>query len=128
MDVGSKFFFQSRNFKSYSKLASLCLSNVLVITEPRTQLPEVSVILMHLVDSMEKKYDHDMHVEVKLQQRLKDEVEPDDYDVGISIDSDVYEEGDTCIRSTCTSSACKSSLDKPVFQLRPMFCSTNIVL
>ena len=70
VDVGSKFFFQSRNLKSYSKLASLCLSNVLVITEPRTQLPEVSVILMHLVDSMEKKYDHDMHVEVQLQQRL----------------------------------------------------------
>ena len=34
-----------------------------------------------------------MHVEVQLQHRPKDEVEPDDYDVDISIDSDVYEEG-----------------------------------
>ena len=90
-------------------------------------MSEVSVILMHLVDAMEK-YDHDMHVKVQLQHRLEDEVESNDYDVGISIDSDVYKEGDTSIRSACTSSACESSLDKPVFQLRPMFCSTNIVL
>ena len=69
-----------------------------------------------------------MHVEVRLQHTVEDEVEPDDYDVGISLDSDVDEEGDTCIRSTCTSSACKSSLNKPVIQLRPMVCSTKIVL
>ena len=73
-------------------------------------------------------YDRDMHVEVQLQHTVEDQVESDDYDVGISLDSDVDEEGDTCIRSACTSSACESSLDKPVFQLRPMFCSTNIVL
>ena len=74
------------------------------------------------------KYDRDMHVEVQLQHRVEDEVEPDDYDVGISLDSDVDEEGDTCISSACTSSACESSLDKPVFQLCPMFCSTSIAL
>ena len=75
-----------------------------------------------------KKYYGDMHVEVQLYLRVEDEVEPDDYDVGISLDSDVDEDGDRCIRSSCTSSACKSSLDKPVFQLRPIVCSTNIVL
>ena len=79
-------------------------------------------------ESNGKKYDREMHVEVQLQHRLEDQVEPYDYDVGISIDSDVYDEGDTCIRSACISSACESSLDKPGFQLRPMFCSTNIVL
>ena len=69
-----------------------------------------------------------MHVDVQLQHRVEDEVEPDVYDVGISLDGDVDEEGDICIRSACTSSACKISLDKPGFQLRPMVCSTNIVL
>ena len=34
-------------------------------------------------------YDRDMHVEVKIQHRVEDEVGPDDYDVGISLDSDV---------------------------------------
>ena len=69
-----------------------------------------------------------MHVEVQLQHRVEDEVEPDDYDVGISLDSDVDEEVDKCVSSSCTSSACESSLDKPVIHFRPMFCSTNIVL
>ena len=73
-------------------------------------------------------YDRDMHVEVQLQHRVKDEVEPDDYDVGISLDSDVDEEGDTCITSACTSSACESIFDKPGIQLRQIFCSSNIVL
>ena len=34
-------------------------------------------------------YDRDMHVEVQLQHRVEDEIKPDDYDVGISLDSDV---------------------------------------
>ena len=53
------------------------------------------------------KYDRDMHVIVQLQHRVEDEVEPHDYDVGISLDSDVDEEGDTCVSSACKSSACE---------------------
>ena len=34
-------------------------------------------------------YDRDKHVVVQLQQRAEDEVKPDDYDVCISLDSDV---------------------------------------
>ena len=56
-----------------------------------------------------------MHVEVQLQHRVEDKVKPDDYDVGISLDSDVDEEGDTCKGSACTSRVCESSLDKPFF-------------
>ena len=69
-----------------------------------------------------------MHVAVKLQHRVIDEIEPEDYDSSISLDSDVDEEGDKCVSSACTSSACESSHDKPVIPFRPMFCSTNIVL
>ena len=39
------------------------------------------------------KYDCDMHVEVRLQHRVEDEAQPDKNDVGISLDSDVDEEG-----------------------------------
>ena len=52
--------------------------------------------------------------------------EADDYDVGISLDSDVDEAGDTCVSSACTSSACESSLDKPVIQLRPMVAAPTL--
>ena len=56
LDVGSKFFWRSRNLEYFWKLASLCLGNVRVIPKPRTQMSDVSVILMHLVDSMEKNF------------------------------------------------------------------------
>ena len=71
-------------------------------------------------------YDRDLHVEVQLQHSVEDKVEHDVYDVGISLDSDVDEEGDTCVSSACTSSACESSLDKPVIQLRPMFAAPTL--
>ena len=83
---------------------------------------------MRLVNAIEIHMIVTCMIMINFNKQVEDVVEPDDYDVGISLDSDVDEEGDTCVSSACTSSACESSLDKPVIQLRPMFCSTNIVL